>query len=108
MTPTKETKLQELEVFPGYKGKAIHSKNMTVVFWDIEAGKSFDKHSHPNEQVTVMIEGEMEMTINDETRIYKTGEMIIIPSNAKHSGISITDCKVVDVFYPVREDYKCT
>ena len=53
-----------------------------------------------------MIRGEMEMTINDETRIYKTGEMIIIPSNAKRSGISITDCKVVDVFYPVREDYK--
>ena len=106
MPPLKETKLNELEPFPGYKGKAIHSKNMTVVFWDIEAGKPFNKHSHPNEQITVMIEGEIEMTIDNVTKILKAKDMAIIPENTIHFGKAITNCKVVDVFYPVREDYK--
>jgi quercetin dioxygenase-like cupin family protein len=33
------------------------------------------------------------------------GSVFIIPSNTVHSGKSITDCEIVDVFNPVREDY---
>ena len=105
--PFKTTKKVEIiEPFPGYEGKAIHSKNMTVVYWDIKADKPFDKHSHPNEQITVMIEGQMEITIDTKTQILKAGDMLAIPPDVIHFGKAITDCKVVDVFYPVREDYK--
>jgi len=35
----------------------------------------------------------------------KAGDIAVIPSNAIHSGQAITDCQLLDVFSPVREDY---
>ena len=64
------------------------------------------RHSHVNEQVVNGIEGTFEMTVGGELVIVGPGEILVIPSNVKHSGKAITDCKILDVFYPVREDYK--
>jgi len=52
-----------------------------------------------------MIEGEFELTVESETKIVQKGDIAVIPPNAKHSGKAITDCKILDVFYPIREDY---
>ncbi len=51
------------------------------------------------------MEGEYELTINGETQRQKPGQVAVIPSNMPHSGIAITDCKLMDIFAPVREDY---
>ena len=29
-----------------------------------------------------------------------------VPSNARHSGRALTDCRILDAFQPVREDYR--
>ena len=94
------------EVVPGYHAKIVHSKNMTFVYWDIKADYVLPEHSHPHEQVANISEGTFELTINGETQIMEPGSIAIIPSNAIHTGKGITDCKIVDVFYPIREDYK--
>jgi quercetin dioxygenase-like cupin family protein len=94
------------ELFDGYQVKMIHSERMTISFVDIEAGKPFPEHSHPQEQITNIIEGEFEITIGDETHIFKAGESAVIPPNVLHSGRTITRCRVIDTFAPVREDYK--
>ena len=79
---------------------------MTFAYWEIEKDKPLPEHSHPHEQVTNMIEGEFELTMNAETKILKPGIVAIIPPNTKHSGIAVTNCKILDVFYPTRDDYK--
>ncbi len=98
--------LEQKKIFPGYKGRIIHSENMTFVYWDIEAGSQVPGHSHPHEQVVNVIEGDFELTIGSETEILKPQSVVIIPSNAHHSGRALTDCRILDVFYPVREDYR--
>jgi len=30
----------------------------------------------------------------------------IIPSHMPHSALAVTDCRVIDTFSPVREDYR--
>jgi quercetin dioxygenase-like cupin family protein len=94
------------EVFPGGKGQFIHTDNMTFAYWDFEAGAKVPEHSHPHEQVVNMIESELELTIDGSSKRLKPGLVAIVPPKAKHSGTAITDCRIVDVFCPVREDYR--
>ncbi len=99
-------KIQDQEVVPGFHLKVVHSKNMTLTYWRIEAASSLPEHSHLNEQVTNIIEGEFELTVDGKREILKPNSVVVIPSNSVHSGRAITDCKIIDVFYPVRDDYR--
>lgn len=102
-TPLNE--IQFKEIIPGFFAKFVHTENISIVFWDAKAGSTFPEHSHPHEQIATIQQGRFQLTINGETKILEAGIVAVIPSNAKHSGIALTDCKLMDVFYPVREDY---
>ena len=93
-------------VVPGVSARFVHSENMTFAYWDLEQGAEVPQHGHPHEQVVNMLEGELELTVGDETRRLKAGDVVVIPSNATHSVTCITPCRVLDVFNPVREDFK--
>lgn len=94
------------ELLPGFSVKFIHTEKMTLAYWDIKAGSVLPEHSHPHEQVAAqVISGEFELTLEGESKVMKAGDIAVIPSNAVHSGKAITDCQLLDVFSPVREDY---
>lgn len=98
-------KLEGEELLPGFKAKFIHSENVTIAFWEIEAGSVLPKHAHIHEQIAQVTEGEFELTIEANTFLLKEGKVAVIPSNAEHSGRAVSDCKIIDTFYPVREDF---
>lgn len=94
------------EICPGYSARFIHTDNMTFSYLDVKAGASLPEHSHPHEQVAHVLEGEFQLTLDGEPIRFGPGQVIVIPSNMKHAGLAITDCKLLDVFQPVREDYR--
>ena len=98
--------IRELEPVPGYHGRFLHSENMTVAFWEIEAGAVMPEHAHPHEQVFTILEGEFELTIEGEIRHCIPGQAAVIPSSVLHSGRAVTPCRVIDIFHPVREDLR--
>ena len=98
--------MQEKEIVPGFHGRFVHSENMTFAYWDIAAGSALPEHSHAHEQVVNVIDGELELKAAGEIRIMGAGQVAVLPGNVPHSARGITDCKVIDVFYPVREDYR--
>jgi quercetin dioxygenase-like cupin family protein len=100
------TDLPSREVIPGFHGKFTHTAHFTLANWEIEAGVSLPEHSHPHEQVTQLLAGEFEFVLDGETRRLTPGMIVLIPPNVRHSARAITPCTVVDVFYPVREDYR--
>lgn len=95
----------EVEYIPGWRGRAVHSERMTFMRWHIAAGQRLPVHSHPHEQVAHLISGEFDLTIDGETRRIHSGCVAVIPPQAVHSGIAITDCVFTDSFAPVRDDY---
>lgn len=102
-------KLSEIpskEIMPGYHGKLIHTNTMSLAFWEVEKGAVVPEHSHVNEQVMQVLEGKFEFTLNGKTKIYEPGELVVIGSYIPHSGKAITNCKLMDVFSPTREEYK--
>ncbi len=94
------------EFFPGFHGKMIHMEYMTLAFWDVDEGAEVPLHSHHNEQLMKVLEGRFEFTLNGVKGVYEPGDLVVIPPHATHSGKALTSCKLMDIFSPVREDYK--
>ena len=99
-------KLNAKEYFTGYFGKMIHTEKMTIAFWDVEAGAEVPLHSHLHEQVMHVIEGRFQFTLDEVTKEYGPGDLVVISPHVQHSAKAITNCKLLDIFSPVREDYK--
>ncbi|MET0637696.1 MAG: cupin domain-containing protein [Chitinophagaceae bacterium] len=94
------------ELVNGITGYYRHATDMTFGLVQIKAGTQMAAHNHVHEQITYMIDGEMEMQIGDETVLLKPGAVQVIPSNVVHSARAITECQLIDVFSPIREDYR--
>ena len=98
--------LKSKELVPGITGYYAHGENMTFGYVELKKGSSVPLHHHVHEQITYIIEGQLDMTIGGEFCPLTAGMYHIIPSHTPHSAIARTACKVIDVFNPVREDYR--
>ena len=98
--------LEPREPMPGLRGRFVHSEHTTHVYWQIEADATLPEHSHPHEQIVNMLEGTFELTVDGETFELSAGEVLVIPGGASHSGRAHTECRILDVFSPVREEYR--
>lgn len=98
--------LDRTEQMPGFLGAFLHGENMSVVNWSVEAGADVPEHDHPHEQVSMVVDGKFELTVDGDTSVLTPGRVAVIPSGASHSGRAVTDCEIIDVFSPVREAYR--
>ena len=96
------------ELAAGIIGYYAHGDKTTFGLVELKKRSSVPLHHHINEQITYMIEGQLDMVIGGEACSLTDGMYHVIHSNVPHSAVAITDCKVIDVFGPVREDYKTT
>jgi len=98
--------LPDKSPFAGITGHYVHLDRMTCGEVDLVAGTVLPSHQHPHEQVTYVISGRFEFTVGTETRVLEPGMAAVIPGNTLHAGRALTACRVLDVFSPVREDYR--
>ena len=98
--------LPEGQPVPGFRVRFVHTDAITIAYWDIEAGASLPLHSHSQAQVTSLITGSLELTVGSETRLLRAGAVAVIDGDVEHSGRALTACRVIDVFHPVRDDYR--
>ena len=94
------------EFSAGITGYYAHGSSMTLGYVEIKAGSNLAEHHHVHEQITFIIEGQLDMMIGGKPYSLTAGMYHVIPPNTPHSAIAKTDCKAIDVFHPVREDYK--
>ena len=97
------SKLPVIERLPGWRGRYFDSANMTFAHYEFDAGSSIHEHSHPQEEVYEVVEGELEITISGVTRRLVPGAVGIVPPNALHSVKAITSGRLIVVDYPLRE-----
>ncbi len=91
---------------PGFFGRFVHSERMTLAFWELPEGRELPEHSHPHEQILVQKSGRFEITVGGTTTVAEAGDCVVIPPNVSHSGRALSDCTILDIFAPVREDYR--
>jgi quercetin dioxygenase-like cupin family protein len=90
--------LPEADVpFKGVRGWILQGLNQQVLFMDIEPIGEVAEHSH-GEQWGIVIDGEMDLTIGGETRVYRKGDSYLIPAGTPHSATFRTRVKALDFF----------
>ena len=71
----------------------------------LQKGCVVAEHSHPNEQIAMIVSGALEFVVGDETFVVRAGEMLIIPAGVPHSAVALEDTEDIDFFAPPRQDW---
>ena len=82
----------------------VGSKEM-LVRWEFRKGAVAARHSHPHEQIVMMIDGKLRLAVGDAETIMAPGDIIVIPPNVPHEAQALEDTVVLDIFSPPREDF---
>jgi quercetin dioxygenase-like cupin family protein len=94
------------EIFPGVNIATMAGKQMMLSVVDLKPLAVVELHSHPHEQIGILLEGELTFTIGGQTRTLKPGQMWRIPGNVPHTAVAGDQpARAIDIFCPVREDY---
>ncbi|MCP4567724.1 MAG: cupin domain-containing protein [FCB group bacterium] len=90
--------MPEVDVpFDGVRGWLLSSTDKQIVFFDIEPVGKVPPHAHCA-QWGVVLEGEMSLTIGEETKVYRKGDWYHIPADVIHSAEFHSRVNVIDVF----------
>jgi quercetin dioxygenase-like cupin family protein len=101
------SQLKPARIWDGVLARAVHADRLTLGFVDIDPGVQVPLHQHENEQVGFVLRGSVTMVVGGDSRELRVGETYQIASQVPHSAKAGADgVSVVDVFAPIREDWK--
>lgn len=102
-TSTREVK----ELLPGIIARTFWGEKMLAAVVDLEPNTELPQHNHPHEQIGIVLEGQIELTIDGVTKVLQPHDIYVIPGHMDHSAKTHAQpAKVLDIFSPVREEYK--
>jgi quercetin dioxygenase-like cupin family protein len=94
-------------IFPGVHIHTAAAEKMMLSLVDLEPNAVVEEHSHPHEQVGVLLSGQAIFWIGDEQKTLKSGDLYRIPGHVKHRVVALDQpVRALDIFYPVREEYR--
>ena len=76
-----------------------------LVRWEFRKGAVAARHSHPHEQIVVMVEGKLRLGVGDAETIMGNKDIVVIPPGVPHEAEALEDTVVIDIFSPPREDF---
>jgi quercetin dioxygenase-like cupin family protein len=97
MTVTDWTSEPATEVYPGITRQVLNGERQTMVRYVYQPGAVFPVHSHPEEQITVVISGEIEFTVAGEEMTLRAGQAAVIPAGIPH-GARVVGDQIVETF----------
>ncbi|HLB92037.1 MAG TPA: cupin domain-containing protein [Terriglobales bacterium] len=71
----------------------------------LKKGCLVPEHSHPNEQLTFVLEGALKFWIDGQEIVVNAGEVLTIPPNMPHRAEALADTVDFDIFSPPRADW---
>src|ERR1035437_3936547 len=91
------------EVLPGLGIRPVVSKRMMVNFASFAPNTEAPMHVHAEEQIAIVVEGDLEVDLDGDVRTLHDGQLAIIPAWVPHGMCTHeTACREVDSFSPPR------
>jgi quercetin dioxygenase-like cupin family protein len=97
------SELPALNFLPGLTFQPVTTDSVMTNFVTFEPDAVADMHHHSEQQIAIMLGGELHFTVGAETRVMRAGDVVVIPPHVPHGGHAGSEgCTVVDVFTPPR------
>lgn len=95
--------VESAEFVPGLGFRPVLGQRMMANFVDFAPGATAPRHVHEEEQLVIVLDGEMTFDLDGDVRVMRPGDVAVIPAWVPH-GAWTTDssCREVDIFCPPR------
>jgi quercetin dioxygenase-like cupin family protein len=91
----------------GVSGRPLFGEGAMLNLIEFEPGAVVPPHSHPHEQLGIVLRGMQALVVDDVPRELGPMEGYVLPGGVEHSAYCGPDgALVLDIFQPVREDYR--
>ena len=95
--------IDAVEFVPGLRFRPVLGERAMANFVSFEPNTVAPTHVHEEEQIVVVLEGELEFEIDGEVRTMRPGDVAVIPPWVRHGARTLaSSCLEVDVFTPPR------
>ncbi|HAM32501.1 MAG TPA: cupin domain-containing protein [Deltaproteobacteria bacterium] len=92
---------------PGVTAKIVSGEKLMFSLVTLAPNAIVPTHTHPHEQMGMMVSGTMEFTIAGETRVLSGNAMYLVPGGVPHAAKAGPGGAVaLDAFAPPREEYR--
>jgi quercetin dioxygenase-like cupin family protein len=99
--------MQSFELARGVTAKALFGEGAMLNLVELEPSAAVARHSHPHEQLGLILRGSMTLTVNGADHVLTEMDAYALPGGIEHEGVAGPEgTLVLDVFRPVREDYR--
>lgn len=94
------------QVAKGIKRQMVVGEKVMVCRFTFDPFTVTDVHSHPHEQITLVVSGKVRFTIDGQPIIAAPGDVLHFPSDNRHGATMLDETVVlIDIFSPIREDF---
>jgi quercetin dioxygenase-like cupin family protein len=97
-------KIASAEFVPGLTFRPVLGQRAMANFVHFAPGTEAPRHVHEEEQIVIILEGEMTFDLDGDVRTMAKGDVAVIPAWVPHGAWTTdTSCLEVDVFCPPRK-----
>ncbi len=95
------------ELVAGVTGRPVFGSGAMLNLIEFAPGSTVPPHSHPHEQLGIVLRGMQALVVNGVAHELGPLEAYVLPGGVEHSAYcGPAGATVLDVFQPVREDYR--
>lgn len=96
--------LEPVEFLPGLGFRPVLGQRAMANFVTFQQGTTAPRHVHEEEQIVIVLDGELTFDLDGDVRTMRRGDVAVVPSWVPH-GAWTTDshCLEIDVFCPPRQ-----
>jgi quercetin dioxygenase-like cupin family protein len=96
--------LSPVEFVPGLGFRPVLGQRAMTSFVSFAPGAVAPRHVHEEEQIVIILDGELVFDLDGDVRTMRKGDVAVIPAWVPHGAWTVdTRCEEVDVFCPPRQ-----
>ena len=99
--------MKSRELAPGVTAKIASGEKLMFSLVTLEPDSVVPEHSHPHDQMGIMMSGDMELTVAGESRLLSANDIYLVPGGVPHKVVTgPRGALALDAFSPPREEYR--